>query len=159
MSKYLGEELCKFYRNWMPIINVRFCNLYGPTPLERFDLIHTLTRKLVGAGRAEIWSTKPARDFIYVEDAAHAIVKLLYANHNDTLLLGSGTMTSVARVVEVLREISGLPIIVLDKPVSGPQRFCADISVLQRLIDWQPRISIEEGIRRCYEFEKARRGL
>ena len=157
MSKYLGEELCKFYRNWAPIINVRFCNLYGPTPLERYDLIHILTRKLLDSGRAEIWSTAPSRDFIYVEDAAHAIVKLLYADYNDTLVLGSGEMTSVGQVVDSMREITGLPIVSLDKPVTGPHEFRADISTLQRLIDWQPRISIEEGIRRTWEFEKARR--
>lgn len=157
MSKYLGEELCKFYRNWVPIINARFCNLYGPTPLERFDLVHVLTRKLLDEGRAEIWSDRPARDFIYVEDAAHAIAKLLYADYNDTLVLGSGQMTTVAEVVDILREVSGMEIVSLDKPVSGPQQFRADISTLQRVIDWEPRISIREGIRRTWEFEKARR--
>jgi len=157
MSKYLGEELCKFYRQWMPIINVRFCNLYGPTPLERFDLIHVLTRKLLANGHAEVWSTKPARDFIYVEDAAHAIAKLLDADYDDTLVLGSGTMTSVEHVVDVLRDLSGLPITSLDKPVSGPARFQADISTLQRITDWSPRVSIEEGIRRTFEFGKARK--
>ncbi|HWJ37175.1 MAG TPA: NAD(P)-dependent oxidoreductase [Sphingomicrobium sp.] len=157
MSKYLGEELCKFYRNWVPIINARFCNLYGPTPLERFDLVHVLTRKLLDEGRAEIWSDRPARDFIYVEDAAHAIAKLLYADYNDTLVLGSGQMTTVAEVVDILREVSGMEIVSLDKPVSGPQQFRADITTLQRVIDWEPRISIREGIRRTWEFEKARR--
>lgn len=159
MSKYLGEELCKFYRNWVPIINARFCNLYGPTPLERYDLIHVLTRKLLDHGKAEIWSDRPARDFIYVEDAAHAIAKLLHADYNDTLVLGSGEMTTVAEVIDIMREVSGMPITSLDKPVSGPQQFQADISTLQRIIDWEPRISIREGIRRTWEFEKARRGL
>lgn len=159
MSKYLGEELCKFYRNWMPIINVRFCNLYGPTPLERFDLIHVLTRKLLDDGRAELWSTAPSRDFIYAEDAAHAIAQLLYADYNDTLLLGSGEMTSVARVVELMEQISGCPIVSQDRDVTGPQQFQADISTLQRVTGWSPKISIEEGIRRTYEYEKERRGL
>lgn len=153
MSKYLGEELCKFYRKWMPIINVRISNLYGPTPLARYDLIHVLTRQLARNGRAELWSTKPARDFIYAEDAAHAIVQLLYSDYNDTLVLGSGTMTPIQRVVEILHEISGLPIICQNKPVSGPQRFRADISTLQRVTNWAPRIPIEEGIRRTWEFE------
>lgn len=157
MSKYLGEELCKFYRNWMPIINVRFCNLYGPTPLERYDLIHILTRKLLDNGSAEIWNDSPARDFIYVEDAAHAIAKLLYADYNDTLILGSGEMTTVSEVIGIMREISGMPIASLGKPVSGPMEFRADISTLQRVTDWKPRISIREGISRTWEFEKRRR--
>ena len=59
MSKYLAEELCKFYSNWMPIINARFCNLYGPTPLQRYDLLHILTRMLLSDGQAELWITAP----------------------------------------------------------------------------------------------------
>ena len=159
MSKYLGEELCKFYRNWMPIINCRMCNLYGPTPLHRFDLIHKLTRALLDDGQAEVWSTEPARDFIYVEDAAHAIVKLLYADYNSTIILGTGEMTSVGRVVDILREVSGKPIVSRDIPVSGPRQFQADPSTLRGLIDWTPRVSIEDGVRRTFEFEKRRRGL
>ena len=157
MSKYLGEELCKFYRQWMPIINCRMCNLYGPTPLERFDLIHILARKLLDDGRADIWSAKPSRDFIYVEDAAHAVVDLLYADYSDTVVLGSGTMTSVQHVVDVLSDISGLPIVSQDKPTSGPQIFRADLTTLQRITSWKPRVSIEEGIKRTFEFEKQRR--
>src|SRR5262249_46783234 len=42
LSKYLGEEACKFYSKWVPIISLRLANIYGPTPLKRFDLIHVL---------------------------------------------------------------------------------------------------------------------
>jgi nucleoside-diphosphate-sugar epimerase len=159
MSKYLGEELCKFYRNWMPVINCRMCNLYGPTPLERYDLIHRLAGKLLDDGKAEIWSDKPSRDFIYAEDAAHAIVDLLYSDCNDTVILGSGEMTTVRHVIDVMSEVSGCPITSLDKEVSGPMEFRADLTILQKAIDWEPRISIEEGILRSFEFEKRRRGL
>lgn len=158
MSKYLAEELCKFYRDWMPIVNCRLYNIYGPTPLRRFDLIHTLTHKLLDDGKAKTWSTAPSRDFLYVEDAAHAIVKLLYADYNSTLVLGSGTMTPIKRVVEIMQEISGCPITSREQPVSGPSAFRADLSTLLSLIEWRPRISIEEGIRRTFEFEKKRRG-
>jgi nucleoside-diphosphate-sugar epimerase len=159
ISKYLGEELCEFYRNWMPIINCRICNLYGPTPLKRFDLVHVLAHKLLNAGRAEVWSTRPARDFIYVEDAAHAIVKLLYADYDSTVVLGSGVMTPVREVIDLLAELSGCPVVSRDQPVSGPLEFRADLTTLQRIVDWRPRVSIEEGVRRSFEFEKRRRGM
>ena len=157
MSRYLGEELLKFYRNWLPIINVRISNTYGPTRLERYNLINVLARKLASERRAEIWTTVPSRDFLYVEDAAHAIADLLHADYNDTVLLGSGEATSIADVVEILRNITGLPIISLDKPVSGPMRFQADISRLQSLIEWAPRVGLEEGIRRTWNFELPRK--
>nr|MDQ3041755.1 NAD(P)-dependent oxidoreductase [Acidobacteriota bacterium] len=72
ISKYLGEEVCKFYEQWVPIITVRLSNIYGPTPLKRFDLIHLLCHQLLDNGKGQVWTTKPSRDFIYIEDAAHA---------------------------------------------------------------------------------------
>jgi len=151
LSKYLAEEVCKFYGRWMPIINVRFCNLYGPTPLLRFDLIHVLIRQLMEHGSAQVWSTKPARDFIYVEDAATAIARLLETDYTGNIILGSGVMTPVAQVVDILRAISGCEILDQDILVGGPPRFQCDTSTLERLIGWKPRFGIEEGIRNTYE--------
>ncbi len=155
MSKYMGEEACKFYSNWIPIINVRLSNIYGPTPLKRFDLIHGLIHQLLDNGKGKVWTTKPSRDFIYIDDAAHAIVKLLETDYTGTLNLGSGTMTTVKHVVEVLEEISGCPITDLDQPVSGPMKFRCDMTTLNRLIDWKPRYSTEEGARRTFDLMKS----
>jgi UDP-glucose 4-epimerase len=156
MSKYMAEEACKFYAQWVPIINVRLANLYGPTPLERYDLIHVVSRQLVQQGHAEVWSTRPTRDFIYVGDAARAIVKLLNADYTGTVNLGTGLMTPVRRVVDILREVSGCRIIDRDQPVTGPMQFQVDRTMLTRLIDWSPEVSIEEGVRGTYEFTRRR---
>lgn len=154
LSKYMAEEASRFYAKWIPTITVRFSNLYGPTPLERYDLIHILSRQLLAEGQAQVWSTKPRRDFIYVDDAAEAIIKLLDTDYTGTLNLGTGVMTSVGHIVEVLQEVSGCPITVLDKPVQGPMEFVCDMTTLDNLIDWKPKVSIEEGIRRVYEKTK-----
>lgn len=151
LSKYLAEEVSKFYERWLPIITCRFCNLYGPTPLERYDLIHVLSRKLLAEGQAQVWSAKPERDFIYVTDAADAILKLLDSSFTGLVNLGTGQLTSVGRVLEILREVSGCPISVLDKPVDGPMRFRSDTTRLKSAIDWEPRVSIEDGVREVWE--------
>ena len=151
LSKYLAEEACKFFARWVPIINCRFCNLYGPTPLGRYDLVHLLARKLIKDGRAEVWSMAPQRDFIFVDDAVEAIIKLLDCDYTGTLNLGTGTMTSVGRIVEIFRELTGCEIISLDKPVQGPMQFVADMTTMNRIIDWRPQVSVEEGVRRVFE--------
>jgi nucleoside-diphosphate-sugar epimerase len=150
MSKYLAEEVATFYSKHMPIITIRLSNLYGPTPLKRWDLIHGLCRGLLETGRTQVWSSRPERDFIYVEDAAHAIAKLLHTDYTGTLNLGTGTMTSIARVKEILEQVSGGVIEVLDKPVQGPMKFQCDMTTINRLIDWTPR-SIEAGLRSTFE--------
>jgi nucleoside-diphosphate-sugar epimerase len=158
LSKYLAEEACKFYAQWIPIINVRFSNLYGPTPLRRFDLIHVLVNQLLDEGRGQVWSTKPERDFIHAADAADAIVDLLDADYTGTVNLGTGTMTPVGEVVELLRELSGCPIEVLDVPVEGFMQFRCDMTTLERIVPWRPRISIEDGVRDTFETMRSYRG-
>jgi nucleoside-diphosphate-sugar epimerase len=150
MSKYMAEEVSKFYSKQMPIITIRLANLYGPTPLKRWDVINGVCRGLLETGRTQLWSTRPERDFIHVEDTAHAIVQLLDTDYTGTLNLGTGTMTSLARVKEILEQVSGGTIEVLDKPVSGPTKFQCDMTTINRLIEWTPR-SIEAGLRSTFE--------
>jgi len=150
LSKYLAEEASRFYARWMPVVTVRLSNIYGPTPLVRYDLIHVLCRTLLAEGRANVWSTRPERDFIYVEDVAAAVVKLLDSDYAGTLNLGTGTMTPVRRVVDLLRSLSGCPIEDRDVPVHGPMRFQCDMTTLNRIIDWAPRVDVEEGVRRTW---------
>lgn len=152
LSKHIAEELCRFYSQWIPIINVRLSNVYGPTRLERYDVVHCLVRQLLEKREATVWSTRPSRDFIFVEDVAHAVVKLLDADVTGTLNLGSGTMTSVSTIVELLREISGCPIYDESREVEGPMKFVCDMTRLNSLIDWTPSYSTEQGVHRTYEL-------
>ncbi len=152
LSKFMAEEACKFYSAWVPIINVRLSNIYGPTRLERFDLVHVLIRQLLEKGAGSVWTKTPERDFIYVEDAAHAVVKLIDTDYCGTLNLGTGTMTSIREVVDILQDISGCPIAVEGREVNGPMQFRCDMRTLNSLIDWQPRYTTEEGVRRTYEL-------
>jgi nucleoside-diphosphate-sugar epimerase len=155
LSKYLGEEACKFYAKWIPIINVRLSNIYGPTRLKRFDLIHLLIHQLLDHGKAQVFNTTPERDFIHVEDAAQAVVELLDTDYTGTLILGTGTMTPVRHIVDVLERISGGEITDLNRPVQGPMKFRCDMTTVQRLIDWRPSYSVEAGVTDTYERMKA----
>ncbi|MGH7570247.1 MAG: NAD-dependent epimerase/dehydratase family protein [Gemmatimonadota bacterium] len=154
-SKYLAEEACRFYSRWVPIINVRMSNLYGPIALERYDLIHVLIRQLLREGRGEVWSIRPERDFIHVEDAAEGVVRLLETDYEGTLNLGTGIMTSVGEIVTLLEELSGCPINVLDVPVQGPMQFRVDTALVHHLTGWTPGIPVAEGVRNTFEKMRA----
>ena len=155
LSKYLAEEASRFYARWLPIITVRLSNIYGPTPLQRYDLVHVLSRKLLAGERPEIWSRRPERDFIYIEDAAEATTQLLDTDYCGTLNLGTGTMTPVGKVVDILAEASGGTIVDRDIPVNGPMRFRCDMTTLNGLIPWRPKYSVEDGVRTTFETMKS----
>lgn len=122
--------------------------------MRRYDLIHELICQLLEQAKGQVWSTKPERDFIYVEDVAHATVKPLETDYTGILNLGTGMVTPVRKIVGILEEISSCPITDLDQSVQGPMKFQCDMSTIKKLIDWTPRYSIEEGVRRTYELPK-----
>lgn len=153
-SKYLSEELIKFYSDKIPSIVVRFSNIYGPTRLVRPDLVPTLIQKALSQDGITVWNTKPIRDFLYTPDAADAIVKLLDTNYVGPINLGTGKSVSVGRIAEIIEDLSGKKIKDLDKPVSGPMNFVCDISLVKKLTGWKPKYSIEEGLRETYEIMK-----
>lgn len=154
-SKYFSEELCRFYQDTVPSIIVRFSNIYGPTKLVRPDLVPTLIQKLLSPHEVSVWSTQPIRDFLYLSDAAGAIVKLLDTDYTGVVNLGSGTSVSVGRIVEILEKISGKKIIDLEKNVNGPMNFCTDISLIHNLTGWKPQHSLEDGLTATYNRMKA----
>ena len=153
-SKYLSEELIKFYSDKIPSIIVRFSNIYGATKLIRPDLVPTLIQKALSREEVTIWNTKPIRDFLYTPDAADAIIKLLDTDYIGPINLGTGKSVSVGRIVKIIEDLSGKKIKNLDKAVSGPMNFVCDISRIKTLTGWEPKYSIEEGIRETYKIMK-----
>ena len=153
-SKYLSEELIKFYSDKTPSIVVRFSNIYGPTKLIRPDLVPTMIQKALSKEEVTVWNTKPVRDFLYTPDAADAIVKLLDTDYVGPINLGTGKSVSVGRIVKIIEDLSGKKIKDLDQPVSGPMNFVCDISLIKKLTGWEPKYSIEEGLRETYEIMK-----
>lgn len=155
LSKHMSEEACRFYSAWVPIINVRISNTYGPTRLKRYDLINTLIKQVLETGRGSVWSTKPFRDFIHVEDVAHAVMELLDSSHTGTVNLATGAMTRVRTIVELIQELSGCEIEDQDHAVTGPMRLQCDTSTLKGIVDWNPRFSIREGVSQTYSVMKS----
>lgn len=155
LSKHMSEETCRFYSRWIPIINVRISNTYGPTRLKRFDLINVMIRQILETGRGSVWSGRPYRDFIHVEDVAHAAVKLLDSDYAGTVNLGTGVMTQVRSIVDLVQELSGCEIEDQDCEVSGPMRFQCDLSTVNRIIDWKPGYSIRDGVSQTYSVMKS----
>lgn len=153
-SKYLSEELVRYYAGKVPTITVRFSNIYGPTQLIRPDLVPTLMQKALSNEEVTVWSTKPVRDFLYTPDAADAIVKLLESDYVGPVNLGTGISVSVGRIAEIISGLSGKKIKDLKKTVSGPMHFTCDISLVKKLTGWEPKYSIEEGLEETYTIMK-----
>jgi len=149
-SKHLSEEIVEYYSDTVPSIIVRCSNIYGPTKLVRPDLIPTLIQDVVNKDKVSVWSKKPQRDFIYLEDAADAVMGLTRTSYTGKVNLGTGKVTSVGEVCDILERLSGKKIDNLDIEVTGPIHFCCDTSLLNKLTGWKPKYTIDQGLEKTY---------
>ena len=153
-SKYLSEEIVRYFSSKIPSIIVRLSNIYGYTRLIRPDLVPTIMQKIFLKDEIKIWSTKPKRDFIFVEDAADAVIKLLNTDYNGVINLGSGEMNSIEKITNYVEKLSGKKIISENKNVSGPMELIVDISLIKKLTGWKPAYSLEGGLEKTFNIMK-----
>ena len=154
-SKYLSEEIVKFYQNTVPSIVVRLSNIYGYTELRRPDLIPTIMQDVFEKEKVEIWSNKPKRDFIFTEDAAEAVLKILDTDFTGIVNLGSGKMSSLKLISEIIEDLSGKKIISKNQPVSGPMEFNTNIKRISELTGWEPKFDIKKGLEKTFKIMKS----
>jgi len=139
-------------------------NLYGPRDnfdLETSHVIPAIIRKCVEAkhrGDKTIvaWGTaNVSRDFLYVEDAAEAIVLAAERYEKpEPVNLGSGKEITIRALVDLIRELSGYEGEVewdASQPDGQPRR-CLDTSRAEREFGFRAQVDLREGLRRTIEW-------
>jgi UDP-glucose 4-epimerase len=154
-SKYLSEQIVQYFSTSIPSIIVRLSNIYGYTKLRRPDLVPTIMQDVFTKEEVKIWNDEPKRDFIFTEDAAEAVIKLIDSNFQGVINLGSGKMSSIKDMCNIISNLSKKKIISENKKVSGPMEFVTDISKIKKIINWEPKHDIQSGLKKTYEIMKA----
>ena len=101
-----------------------------------------------------VWSGKPIRDFIFVEDAADAIVKLLNSKFTGVINLATGKSHNVKKVIDIISKYSNKEIRELDKKVTGPYKLFANVNLLKKIIKWRPKYTIKSGLIKTINLAK-----
>ena len=150
LSKYVSELITQQHRDFFDIIDIRISNVYGPTRLLRPDIVPSTIWSLLHFKEASVWTKAPKRDFIFVEDAVDAVLKLLKTNYSGSVNLGTGIGSSVGELCNHLEQLSGISIGDQNIKVSGHMEYYQDISLLKSLIDWEPTYSLKEGLTKTF---------
>lgn len=149
LTKYLGEQLvmhwCQVYD--LPAISLRFFNVYGPRSRTSgtygavFGVF--LAQKLAGKPFTVVGDGTQTRDFTFVSDVVDAIFAAGESNVSGEIInIGSDNTYSVNRLVELLDgEVVHIP-----KRPGEPDCTWADITKAKNLLNWQPKVSLEEGV-------------
>ncbi len=163
-EKLITERLCKYFSDDYGIETriVRFHNIFGelgtwkggrekaPAAICR----KVATAKLIGNREIEIWGDgEQTRSFCHVDDCVLGIYKLMRSNFSEPLNLGQDRMVSINELADMVARIAGIPI--TKRHIPGPQGVRgrnSDNTLLRQVLGWEPEISLEQGLRRTYEW-------
>lgn len=164
-AKLVGLKLCQFYNqeygtNYVTTVPT---NLYGVN--DKFDPKHShvitgvMTRmhdaKINNKPSVDIWGTGNIyREFLYIDDAADAIIFLLENNQDfDVVNIGTGIDLTIKELVHYIKDVVGFQgelIFDTSKP-DGIYKRQLDMSKLESL-GWKPKITLKKGLKLTYEW-------
>ena len=165
--KKFTEEVCEIYsnkiKNKMTTIVIRPGNLYGPH--DKFDekkskVIASLIRKIVEKQNPIIvWGDgNDLKDFLYIEDFVRALDKIV-ENINDyqVLNIASGKGITIKEILKKIITIESAEYLNVKfdstKPTMIPKRLI-DISKSKEIINFEPSINMQDGLRKTIDWYK-----
>lgn len=159
VSKRTGELLCYTYNHLynLSVIILRFFTVYGPR--QRPDMaIHKFT-KLIDEGK-EIYlygNGETSRDYTYISDIVEGIISSLNKDFNYEIFnLGNFNPTNLSHLISLIEKNLGksAKIKYLPEQPGDPSITFADISKSKKMLNYNPKIKMAEGIKNFIEWYK-----
>ncbi len=154
LSKLMGEHLCKEFHleTGIPTVVCRFFNAFGPNETNPHLIPEIQSQINAGKRTIELGNLEPKRDFIHTYDMARAVISLMETKLDyDVFNLGRGIEYSVREVVESFERELGEKITIKQDPArvrkTDRMHLLADVSKLKSTTGWEPKWSIDEGIK------------
>ena len=160
LSKMYGESIFFNYggKYNIPFTIVRYHNVYGP----RMGFIHVIPEmifKISNQKVVEVASPEHTRSMCFIDDAVEMTIRACEKKITNKQILNIGNQSqeiSIINLVKMIAKIINKDIKV--KPVSdttgSPARRCPDISKIIKMISYTPKISLDIGIKKTYDWYK-----
>lgn len=161
-TKRAGELLCYSYHHLyrMNIACLRIFTAYGPRQRPEMA-IHKFSRLIDLGEKIPLYGDGSSRrDYTYIDDLIEGILAVIHHHRGFEIYnLGESQTTSLNELIQLIEGAFGKKAnIEMWKPQPGDVSITyADISKAERMLDYRPKIKIEEGIRRFVEWYKGER--
>lgn len=166
-AKRFAEALTMAYHRYHGINTriIRIFNTYGPR--MRLDDGRVVPNFIQQALRGEALTVygegDQTRSFCFVSDLVEGIYRLLLSEEHNPVNVGNPAEISIREFAETINRIVGNPGGIIQKPAlrlgDDPQRRRPDITRAKEILKWEPKISLEQGIRLTIPYFKEKMGL
>jgi NAD dependent epimerase/dehydratase len=155
-DKLVESYVCSF---GVPAVTIRPFNTYGPRQSNRAVIPVIISQALAG-NQIHLGSVDTRRDFTYVRDTVNGFLKgaLAQVPAGSVLNLGTGTDITIGEICDLVGEILGKPLEI----IQDPQRMRPEKSEVTRLLSdnrqaaiklgWHPEVLLRDGLQRTIEW-------
>jgi GDP-D-mannose 3',5'-epimerase len=162
-EKLFMEELCRYYQEDYGFKTrvVRFHNVYGPLGTYeggKEKAPAAISRKVAMAldeDEIEVWGDgEQTRSFMHVDDCVEGIHRIMHSDYAHPHNLRTHELVTINQLVDLVAEIAGKNIMKrhdLTKP-QGVRGRNSDNTKLRQVLDWEPQISLKEGLVPTYRW-------
>jgi len=162
-EKLYTEKMCEAYQRdyKMDIRVLRYHNIYGPEGTYkggREKSPAALCRKIAEAensGTIEIWGDgKQTRSYCYIDDAVRGTMTLMESDYTKPVNTGSDRLVSINELADIIAKISHKKINKTHNlsAAQGVRGRNADLTLVKKVLNWQPKVSLEEGLTKTYQW-------
>jgi dTDP-glucose 4,6-dehydratase len=152
-AKRFAEAMTIAYRNFHGVDTriVRIFNTYGPRmrPNDGRIVPSLIGQALRGEPLTVFGDGSQTRSFCYVPDLVEGITCLLQSDYKDPLNLGNPAEMTVLEFAETIRRLTltKAPIVHRPLPADDPKQRRPDITLAKKILGWEPKIGLEEGLK------------
>jgi dTDP-glucose 4,6-dehydratase len=136
----------------------RIFNTYGPRMALKDGRVVPafLDQALQGQPLTIFGDGTQTRSFCYVSDMVEGLVRLASSDERDPVNLGNPVELTILEFAERIRELMGsnLPIVFEPLPSDDPKKRRPDISKAKRVLSWEPKVALADGLRETVAYFK-----
>ena len=163
-AKRFAEAMTMAYHRFHGVDTriVRIFNTYGPRMRlnDGRALPAFMSQALRGEDLTVFGDGSQTRSFCYVDDLVEGIWRLLHSDEVMPTNVGNPKEMTILQFAEKVRELTGSRSRIEFRPLpqDDPKVRQPDISKARRLLGWEPKVSLDEGLRRTLEYFRERMG-
>ena len=167
-SKIAADKLAEaYYRAYnLPVTILRPFNTYGPRQSLR-AIIPTIITQMLEGGKILVGNVEPRRDFTFVSDTVNGFIQLAKKDgvEGQTFNLGVGKDISIRGLIVLISKLLGVKpeIEISHRRVRGNQsevmQLLSDNSMASKVLGWDPKYSLEEGLKVTIDWLKTKRHI
>jgi len=135
---------------------VRIFNTYGPRMRlnDGRALPNFVYQALTGRPITVYGDGQQTRSFCYVSDMIEGFCRLMNSDEHEPVNLGNPREITLLEFAERVKRLTGSksPIVFMPLPTDDPKRRCPELSKARHLLNWEPKVGLEEGLRITVEF-------